>query len=125
VAFVAVVDDDVGVLESIVDLLRSLGHRAEPFDSARALLCTPVLHRFDCVISDVRLRFGDIGGVALATRIGRTVAGLPVILISATADGPVPAAARPPVVAIVEKARLGECLPSILHVALGARMNRF
>ncbi|WP_248310590.1 response regulator [Devosia sp. Root105] len=51
-ATIAVVDDDVGMLESLEDLLESSGYKTIKFTSAEALL-EAGLRRFDLVIADI------------------------------------------------------------------------
>ena len=51
--FVAVIDDDEALCSSLADLMRSIGHRAEPFDSAEMFLNSADRLRFDCIIADL------------------------------------------------------------------------
>src|SRR5262245_9954804 len=50
---IAIVDDDEALCASLVDLMRSVGYRAEPFFRADALLVSPHLSHYDYVIADV------------------------------------------------------------------------
>ncbi len=52
-ATIAVVDDDLVVLESVSDLLESAGYVALTFSSANALLRGGALQAIDCLISDI------------------------------------------------------------------------
>ncbi len=50
---VAVVDDDIRVLESLEDLLESAGHTVHLFRSAQSLLEDEAFGKIDCLISDI------------------------------------------------------------------------
>lgn len=79
--FIAIIDDDDALCSSLVDLMRSSGHRAEPFASAETFLLSPDLPFFDCVIADVHLP--GMNGLDLARRLGEQSGTTPVILITA------------------------------------------
>lgn len=81
---VAIVDDDEALCLSLLDLMRSLGHRAEAFTSAEALLASTDLLLFDCVVADVHMP--GMGGINLARELARQDGRPPVILISALPD---------------------------------------
>jgi FixJ family two-component response regulator len=77
---VAVVDDDLRVLESLENLLESAGHTVRLFTSARALLDTCAFSDIDCLISDIGMPFID--GVELQRLAHAACPRLPVILIT-------------------------------------------
>ncbi|WP_343617104.1 response regulator [Novosphingobium sp.] len=79
-ALVAVVDDDEDVRESLEMLVLSVGHEAVLFETADALLASPLLDEFRCVISDVQMP--GTNGIQLAREI-RSRTAVPVILITA------------------------------------------
>lgn len=79
-ALVAVVDDDEDVRESLEMLVLSIGHRAVLFESADALLSSPLFDEVQCVVSDVQMP--GTNGVQLAREI-RLRTAVPVILITA------------------------------------------
>jgi FixJ family two-component response regulator len=81
---IAVVDDDVRVLESIQDLLESVGHSVCSFSSARSLLEGGILPEIDCLIADIGMPVID--GFELH-RLARNVRpDLPIIFITARAE---------------------------------------
>lgn len=80
-ATIAVVDDDLAVLESVSNLLESAGYAALTFSSGTALLEGDALHRVDCVISDICM--SGIDGWQVATLTHRLRPRLPVILLTA------------------------------------------
>jgi FixJ family two-component response regulator len=81
IPFIAIIDDDDVLCSSLVDLMRSSGHRAEPFASAEAFLASPHLALFDCVIADVHLP--GMTGLDLVRRFRQHESATPIILITA------------------------------------------
>ena len=90
--YVVVVDDDQGVLESLVSLLSIEGYRVTGFSTASAfLLDVPDLSP-DCVITDIRMP--QIDGLSLIERLGELgLNAVPVIVVSGHADVPIAVAA--------------------------------
>jgi FixJ family two-component response regulator len=81
---VAIVDDDEALCLSLVDLMRSIGYRAEPFTSAEALLTSSDLSSWNCVIADVHMP--GMGGLNLVRKLHEQGIVTPVILITALPD---------------------------------------
>jgi FixJ family two-component response regulator len=52
---ISIVDDDDSLRNSLNNLLRSLGFRADGFSSAEAFLTSSRQHETDCLILDVRM----------------------------------------------------------------------
>jgi FixJ family two-component response regulator len=77
---VAVVDDDIRVLESLEDLLESAGHTVHLFRSAQALLEDEAFGEIDCLISDIGMPVLDGFDLERLARAARPE--LPVILIT-------------------------------------------
>lgn len=84
VPLIAVVDDDVGMRQSLGGLVRSLGYRAALFDSAEQFLDAPEAGLADCVITDLQMP-GGMSGIDLANRVEARLKGR-VILLSAFLD---------------------------------------
>jgi FixJ family two-component response regulator len=78
---VAVVDDDLAVLESVEDLLNSAGYAARTFSSAREFLEDGALDSVGCLVSDIRMPGMD--GWELRSFLQKRRPDLPVILITA------------------------------------------
>lgn len=78
---VAVIDDDLVVLESLSDLLESAGYAALTFSSADALLRGETLHAIDCLISDICMP--GLDGWAVMALAHRQRPQLPIILFTA------------------------------------------
>ena len=77
----AVVEDDVSVLESLQGLLESSGYEVVLYSSAEDFLKSDRLQDITCLISDVGLPGMD--GIELLRAVQLKRAGLPVIIITA------------------------------------------
>jgi FixJ family two-component response regulator len=82
---VAVVDDDLGMLTGLRNLLDAHGFTVEVFASAEAFLAfysaTPDI---DCLLLDLRL--GGMSGIELRRRLKTSGSTLPVIFMTARGD---------------------------------------
>ncbi|HET6389596.1 response regulator transcription factor [Hyphomicrobium sp.] len=81
---IALIDDDVAVLESLSQFLTAAGLDSAPFSSAEAFLANGLDKDIGCVVSDVRLP--NMTGIELHREIARRSPGLPVILITGQGD---------------------------------------
>lgn len=81
---VAIIDDDEALCSSLVDLMRSIGYRAEPFASAEAFLTSSALSSSKCVVADVDMP--GMGGLSLTRKLHDQGIVTPVILITALSD---------------------------------------
>jgi FixJ family two-component response regulator len=81
---VAVVDDDESVREAMESLLRSVGCRAEGFDSAEVFLLSGRLPDMDCLILDVKMP--GMGGMALQKLLDGIKRPLPTVFLTAHGD---------------------------------------
>ena len=79
--FIAIVDDHDVLCSSLVDLMRSIGYRAEPFGSAEAFLASSSLFLFDCIVADVHLP--GMSGLDLVRTLREHGTTTPAILITA------------------------------------------
>src|ERR1700722_4235345 len=77
---IAVIDDDLRVLESLINLLASCGYKAEGYCSAEEFLESGGLQKSSCVITDVEM--GQMSGLGLLHHINCTVSSLPVVIIT-------------------------------------------
>jgi FixJ family two-component response regulator len=77
---IAVIDDDLRVLESLINLLASCGYKAEGYCSAEEFLESGGLERSSCVITDVEMR--QMSGLGLLHHITSTVSSFPVVIIT-------------------------------------------
>ena len=84
IPFIAVVDDDEALCSSLVDLMRSIGYRAEPFASAEAFLVSPNRFGLHCIIADVHMP--GMGGLNLLQALREKSIATPVVLITAQTD---------------------------------------
>ena len=78
---VAIVDDDPGVRGSIVSLLGSAGLTGIPFADGGALLDSPQLDAFACIVTDVHMEGMD--GRALQIELNRRGCAHPLIVMTA------------------------------------------
>jgi FixJ family two-component response regulator len=76
---IAIVDDDPGVLASLVDLLESAGYATRSFPSVGSLV-TNGLMGLDIIISDISMP--DMNGFALRKLVKMSRPELPVFLIT-------------------------------------------
>jgi FixJ family two-component response regulator len=84
---VFVIDDDVSVRKSLVDLIRISGWRAEAFGSAAEFLERPYAPTPSCVVLDLRLP--DLSGLELQRRIAADRSEMPVIFLTGYSDVPI------------------------------------
>jgi FixJ family two-component response regulator len=77
---IAVIDDDLRVLESLINLLASCGYKAEGYGSAEQFLDSGGLRKSSCVITDVEMR--QISGLGLLKHINVTASSVPVVIIT-------------------------------------------
>jgi FixJ family two-component response regulator len=77
---IAVIDDDLRVLEALVNLLRSVGYKAQSYDSAEQFLESGALSRIGCIVTDVEMR--RMSGVDLLQHLKHNNSTVPVIIIT-------------------------------------------
>ena len=78
---VAIIDDDDALCSSLVDLMRSIGYRAEPYHSAEAFLASANLFNSHCIVADVHMP--GMSGLDLVRKLHEQGIMTPVILITA------------------------------------------
>jgi FixJ family two-component response regulator len=77
---IAVIDDDLRVLESLVNLLASFEYKAESYKSAEQFLGSGALSRTSCIITDVEMR--QMSGLGLLQHLKNSNCTVPVIIIT-------------------------------------------
>jgi FixJ family two-component response regulator len=77
---IAVIDDDLRVLESLVNLLRSFGYSVESYKSAEEFLESGILFRTSCIVTDVEMR--RMSGLSLLQFLKNSNSAVPVIIIT-------------------------------------------
>jgi FixJ family two-component response regulator len=77
---IAVIDDDLRVLESLVNLLKSFGYSAESFNSAEEFLESGALSQTSCIVTDVEMR--QMSGLGLLQFLQKSNNAVPVIIIT-------------------------------------------
>jgi len=77
---IAVIDDDLRVLESLVNLLASFGYEADSYTSAEQFLGSNRLSTTSCIITDVEMR--QMSGLDLLQHLKGSDCAVPVIIIT-------------------------------------------
>ena len=77
---IAVIDDDLRVLESLVNLLKSFGYSTEGYNSAERFLDSGTLSRTCCIVTDVEMR--QMSGLGLLQYLKNSDYAVPVIIIT-------------------------------------------
>jgi FixJ family two-component response regulator len=77
---IAVIDDDLRVLESLINLLASCGYRAQGYSSAEEFLDSGGLQKSCCIVTDVEMR--QMSGLGLLHHINNSDTPLPVVIIT-------------------------------------------
>src|SRR3984957_17601477 len=77
---IAVIDDDLRVLESLVNLLASFGYKAESYQSAEQFLESGTLARTSCIVTDVEMR--QMSGLGLLQHLKNNNSAVPIIIIT-------------------------------------------
>jgi len=81
---VSIVDDDESVRESLPDLLRQFGFRAQAFPSAEAFLASEFLNETRCLILDIAMP--GMSGPDLQRELKSRQKSIPIIFITASGD---------------------------------------
>lgn len=77
---IAVIDDDLRVLESLVNLLKSFGYCTESYNSAEEFLESGTLSRTCCIVTDVEMR--QMSGLGLLQYLKSSNCAVPIIIIT-------------------------------------------
>ena len=78
VGTIVVIDDDLRVLESLVNLLASFGYKAESYNSAEHFLKSGALVRTSCIVTDVEMP--EMSGLDLLQYLRNSDRAVPVII---------------------------------------------
>lgn len=84
VPLIAIIDDDDFLRNSLDNLIRSVGFRAQGFSSAEAFLSSNHAHETACLILDVRMP--GMSGLDLQRQMVAANRGIPIIFITSHAD---------------------------------------
>ena len=84
IPLISIVDDDDSLRNSLDNLIRSVGFRAQGFASAEAFLNSNRVHDTACLILDVRMP--GMNGLELQRQIVAANWGIPIIFITSHAD---------------------------------------
>ena len=81
---ISIVDDDDSLRDSLNNLIRSLGFRAQGFASAEEFLNSNQLHDTQCLIVDVRMP--GMSGLELQRHLVAGHSQIPIVFITSHAD---------------------------------------
>jgi len=81
---IGIIDDDVGVRDSLALLLSSYGYQIEVFASAEEFIRAMNTTRSTCLLIDIEL--GDVTGVELARQLSAMGHVVPIIFMTASCD---------------------------------------
>jgi FixJ family two-component response regulator len=84
VPLISIVDDDDSLRNSLNNLIRSVGFRAQGFPSAEAFLNSSELHDTACLILDVRMP--GMSGLDLQRQLLTTHSRIPIVFITSHGD---------------------------------------
>jgi FixJ family two-component response regulator len=82
--FIAVIDDDESVRESLPDLLREFGYEADGFSSAEEFLASDKLKQAECLVLDIAMP--GMSGLDLQRELMRQERKIPIVFITAHGD---------------------------------------
>ncbi len=82
--FIAVVDDDESVRESLPDLLREFGYDADGFSSAEEFLASDRLKQAECLVLDIAMP--RMSGFDLQRELTLRKRKIPIVFITAHGD---------------------------------------
>ena len=77
---IAVIDDDLRVVESLINLLASFGYKADGYDSAEQFLQSGKLSKTSCIVTDIEMR--KMSGFGLLRHLKSSHCAVPVIMIT-------------------------------------------
>jgi FixJ family two-component response regulator len=83
-AYIAVVDDDESIRESLPDLIRIFGYEAEAFSSAEEFLASQRLAETMCLVLDIAMP--GMSGIDLQRELAQKARKIPIVFITAHGD---------------------------------------
>ena len=121
---VCIVDDDHSVRRALRRLIQFAGFTAETFASAEDFLSSAFLVRTACLVLDIHLN-GGMSGFELQARLTADRVVIPIIFITAHADGPTrERAEKSGAAAYLRKPFNDELLLDAIRGAVGGNGNR-
>lgn len=82
--YIAVVDDDESVRESLPDLISVFGHKAVAFASANEFLASGMIDQIKCLVLDIAMP--GMSGIELQRELARQGWRIPIVFITAHGD---------------------------------------
>jgi FixJ family two-component response regulator len=119
---ISIVDDDDSLRNSLNNLIRSVGFRAQGFSSAEAFLNSNQLHDTACLLLDVRMP--GMSGLELQRQLVATNSQIPIIFITSHGDDDARARAlEAGAVDFLYKPFREETLVNAIHTALKSKAD--
>jgi DNA-binding NtrC family response regulator len=85
-SLVCIIDDDLSIRESLVDLLTSVGQNVKTFSSAQEFLTNAPLETPSCLVLDVQMP--GMSGLDLQRELGQSDSHIPIIFLTGYGDIP-------------------------------------
>jgi FixJ family two-component response regulator len=79
-AYIAVIDDDESIRESLPDVISVFGHEAEAFSSAGEFLASKLIDQAKCLILDIAMP--GMSGIELQRELVRQGRQIPIVFIT-------------------------------------------
>jgi FixJ family two-component response regulator len=83
-AYIAVIDDDESVRESLPDLIGTFGYAAKAFFSAEEYLASDLVDQTECLVLDIEMP--GMSGIELQQELTRRGRSIPTVFITAHGD---------------------------------------
>ncbi|MER8884832.1 response regulator [Mesorhizobium sp. M0816] len=83
-AYIAVIDDDESIRESLPDLISMFGHEAEAFSSAEEFLASKLIDQAKCLVLDIAMP--GMSGIELQRELAQQGRQIPIVFITAHGD---------------------------------------
>jgi FixJ family two-component response regulator len=82
--YIAIIDDDESVRESLPDLIRVFGHQVAAFSSAEEFLASSKVDKAKCLVLDIAMP--GMSGIELQRELARQGKKIPIVFITAHGD---------------------------------------
>jgi FixJ family two-component response regulator len=82
--YIAIIDDDESVRESLPDLIRVFGHEVAAFSSAEEFLVSNKINEAKCLVLDIAMP--GMSGIELQRELARRGKKIPIVFITAHGD---------------------------------------
>lgn len=117
---ISIIDDDASLRTALVGLVRSLGYRAESYESAESFLNAPASSGSACIVTDIQMP--GLSGIDLKDQLVARGIAAPVIMITARAEAALHEKAKASgALCVLQKPFAAEALIGCLERALASK----